>query len=77
MGLGDLLGGAAEAFGAGGIDEIVAKIGDSGIDLAALKDMDLSAVPALLAENGIDLSILESLGISLEDVIAKVTERFA
>jgi hypothetical protein len=74
MGLGDMLGRAAGALGGSGTDQIVSQISESGIDMSALVNMDASAVTSLLAENGIDLSILESLGISVEDVIAKVRE---
>ena len=75
MGLGDMLGKAAGALG--GTDEIISKISDSGIDMSALLDLDPEAVTALLQDNGIDLSMLEGLGISVEDVIAKVKEHLA
>ncbi|MGH1464557.1 MAG: hypothetical protein ACRBBQ_04275 [Cognatishimia sp.] len=72
MGFGDMLGKAVGAMG--GVDEIMSKISDSGIDLSALANLDAEAVTSLLAENGIDLSMLESLGLSVEDVIEKVKE---
>lgn len=72
MGLGDMLGKAAGALG--GTDDIVSKLGDSGIDLSALADMDIDGVTSMLADSGIDLSMLEGLGLSVEDVIAKVKE---
>ncbi len=72
MGLGDMLGKVVEA--AGGLDEIVAKVQDSDIDIAALASMDLEAVTGALGDLGIDLSMLEGLGISVEDLIAKLTE---
>ncbi len=75
MGLGDFLGKATEALG--GTDEIVAKISESGIDLSALTDLDPEAVTAMLEEKGIDLSMLENLGLSVEDVLAKVREHLA
>ncbi len=75
MGLGDMLGGAMNALG--GTDEIMSKISESGIDLASLADLDAEAVTAMLEEKGIDLSMLEGLGLSVEDVIAKVKEQFA
>ena len=68
MGLGDMLGMA------GGADDIVSKIKESGIDLSALTSLDADGVTAMLADKGIDLSMLEGLGISVEDVIAKVKE---
>lgn len=72
MGLGDMLGKAVGALG--GVDEIVSKITESGIDLSALLDLDADGVTSILTEKGIDLSILEGLGISVEDVIQKVKE---
>jgi hypothetical protein len=70
-----MLGGAMGAFG--GVDDIVAKIGDSGIDLAALSSLDIEGVTALLKDNGIDLSILEGLGLSVEDLVEKVKAHLA
>jgi len=72
MGLGDMLGQAVNAFG--GTDAIVSKISESGIDLSSLTSMDADGVKALLDEKGIDLSMLEGLGLSVDDVIAKVRE---
>lgn len=75
MGLGDMLGSAMNALG--GTDEILSKISESGIDLSTLADLDGEAVTAMLEEKGIDLSMLEGLGLSVEDVIAKIKEQFA
>lgn len=75
MGLGDMLGKAVGSFG--GVDEIVSKITESGIDLSALTNLDADGVTAMLADKGIDLSMLEGLGLSVEDVIAKVKEHIA
>ncbi|MEP3347592.1 MAG: hypothetical protein ABJN34_04415 [Litoreibacter sp.] len=72
MGIGDMLGGALGSMG--GADDIVSKISESGIDLSALTSLDAEGVTSMLAEKGIDLSMLEGLGISVEDVIAKVKE---
>ena len=67
MGLGDMLGGAL-----GGGDDILAKLTESGVDLSSLADMDVDGIKAMLEEKGIDLSMLEGLGLSVEDIIAKV-----
>lgn len=75
MGLGDMLGKAAGALG--GTDAMMEKITESGIDLSALSEMDAEGVTAMLEEKGIDLSMLEGLGLSVEDVIAKVKEHLA
>jgi len=72
MGLGDMIGKAAGMLG--GSDDILSKITESGIDLSSLADMDIESVTGLLEEKGIDLSMLEGLGLSVEDVIAKVKE---
>lgn len=83
MGIGDLLGKAAGLVGGGagggvgGVDDIVSKISDSGIDLSALTSMDAEGITAMLEEKGIDLSMLEGLGLSVEDIIAKVKEHLA
>jgi hypothetical protein len=67
-----------KAVGAlGGMDDIVGKISESGIDLNALADIDADGLSAMLEEKGIDLSMLEGLGLSLDDVIAAVKERLA
>ncbi|MDO6728329.1 MAG: hypothetical protein ACRBBO_04365 [Cognatishimia sp.] len=75
MGLGDMLGKAVGAMG--GVDEIVSKISDSGVDLSSLVNLDAEAVTSLLAEKGIDLSMLEGFGLSVEDVIEKIKEQLA
>lgn len=69
MGLGDMLGGA---LGGGG-DDILGKLGEMGIDPAALMGLDADGITSMLSEKGIDLSMLEGLGISVEDIIAKLT----
>ena len=70
MGLGDMLGKAAGALG--GQDAIMDKLGELGIDPAALADMDADAIKGMIEEKGIDLSMLDSLGLSLDDIIAKI-----
>ena len=75
MKLGDMVGKATGALG--GTDEILSKISESGIDLSALAEMDPERVASLLEEKGIDLSMLEKFGLSVEDMIEKVKEKFA
>lgn len=70
MGIGDMLGKAAGALGGG--DDIMGKLGEMGIDPAALAGLDAEAAKAMLAEKGIDLSMLEGLGLSVDDILAKV-----
>ena len=69
MGLGDMLGKAAGMMGddfdfAGKMDEL-------GIDPAMLANLDLDAAKAFIEERGFDLSILDTLGIDLDEMIAK------
>lgn len=71
MGIGDMLGGLMG--GEGPLDGIMDKLGEAGIDLSSLQDLDAEAVTGLLTENGIDLSMLEGLGISVDDIIEKIT----
>lgn len=75
MGLGDMLGKAVGALG--GMDEIVEKVSESGIDLSALADLDVDGVVGMLEEKGIDLSMLETLGLSVEDLIETVKAKLA
>jgi len=70
MALGDMMGKAAGALGGG--DDIMGKISELGIDPSALASMDVEGAKAMLAEKGLDLSMLEGMGISIEDILAKV-----
>ncbi len=72
MGIGDMLGKAAGALGGGDFD-IMAKLGELGIDPSALAGMDLESAKGMLAEKGLDLSMLEGLGINPDEMIAKLT----
>ena len=78
MGLGDLVGKAAGMMGgsaddlAGGFD-FGAKLEELGIDASMLENLDLEAAKTFIAEKGFDLSMLDSLGLNVEDLIAKFT----
>ena len=72
MAIGDMLGKAVGALGGAGVDDIVEKIRESGVDLSALADLDADAVTTMLEENGIDLSALETLGLSVDDILTKI-----
>ncbi len=67
MGLGDMLGGL------GGAGDIMGKLSESGIDASAIQGLDAEGVKSLLAEKGIDLSMLEGFGLSIDDIMAKIT----
>lgn len=71
MGIGDMIGGLMG--GDSPLDGIMGKLSDAGIDASALQDLDVEGVTSMLADNGIDLSMLEGLGISVDDIIAKIT----
>lgn len=74
MGIGDMLGKAADALGIGGDDfDIMAKLGELGIDPTELTGMGLDDAKSMLAEKGLDMSMLEGLGIDVDDVINKLT----
>ncbi|GIT90269.1 hypothetical protein JANAI62_02480 [Jannaschia pagri] len=70
MALGGMLGGLADSLG--GIDGIIEKLNDAGIDASVIEGLDLEAIVGMIEEKGIDLSILETLGVSVEDIIEKV-----
>ncbi len=72
MGIGDMIGGLLGGEG-GGLDGIMEKLGEAGIDPSALGDLDAEGITSLLADNGIGLSMLDGLGISVEDIVAKLT----
>jgi hypothetical protein len=53
--------------------DIMSKLSESGIDASAIEGMNAEGVTSLLADKGIDLSMLEGLGLSVEDIMAKIT----
>lgn len=70
MSLGGMLGGMADKFG--GMDAITAKLEEMGIDASVVEGLDVDAVKTMIEEKGFNLSMLDNLGISLDDVIAKL-----
>lgn len=72
MGLGDMIGKAAGALGGGsGEFDLGATLGEAGIDASMLEGMDISSAKAMIEEKGVDLSMLDSLGLNLDDLLAK------
>lgn len=79
MGLGDLVGkvtgmmgdGAADALG--GDFDFTSKLEELGIDASMLEGLDIEAAKTFISEKGFDLSMLDSLGLNIEDLIAKFT----
>lgn len=70
MGLGDMMGKAAGALGGGDFD-FGSKMGELGVEPSMLEGLDISAAKSLIEEKGFDLSILDSLGLNVEDLLAK------
>ncbi len=75
MGLGDMVGKAAGMLGGGdgGGDDLMGKLGEMGINPTELVGLDADGITGMLESKGIDLSMLEGLGISVEDILAKIT----
>ncbi|MGR3512160.1 MAG: hypothetical protein ACU0GG_05305 [Paracoccaceae bacterium] len=71
MGIGDLVGKAAGALG--GDFDFEGKMGELGIDPSMVEGLDLDSAKSLIEEKGFDLSILDSLGLNLEELLAKFT----
>lgn len=72
MALGDMLGKAAGALGGGDFD-LGEKLGELGVDPAALSGLSLDDAKGMLADKGLDLSALEGLGIDVNALLAKFT----
>ncbi len=72
MGLGDMLGKAAGALGGGEFD-FASKMGELGVDPSMLQGLDIDAAKSMIEEKGFDLSMLDSLGLNIDDLIAKFT----
>ena len=70
MGLGDMIGKATGALGGGDFD-IGEKLGELGVDPSMLEGMDIGAAKSFIEEKGFDLSMLDSLGLNIEDLLAK------
>lgn len=73
MGIGDMISGLMGGGGDAGIDGIVSKISEAGIDASMLEGLDIESITGMLNDKGIDLSMLEGLGISVEDIVAKIS----
>ena len=72
MGLGDMMGKAAGMLGGGDFD-MAAKLGEVGVDPSMLEGMDIGTAKTFIADKGFDLSMLDSLGLNVDDLIAKFT----
>lgn len=72
MGLGDMVGKAASALGGGDFD-FGSQMADLGIEPSMLAGLDLNAAISMIEEKGFDLSMLDSLGLNIEDLLAKFT----
>lgn len=70
MGLGDMMGKAAGMLGGGDFD-IGSKLQELGIEPSMLEGLDIEAAKAFVEEKGFDLSMLDSLGLNIDDLLAK------
>lgn len=68
MGLTGMISGALS-----GDSDIAGKLGELGVDPSTLEGLDVEAAKALFEERGFDLSMLDSLGLNIEDLLAKFT----
>lgn len=73
MGFGDLLGKAAGLVGDN--YDFAGKMEELGIDASMLQGLDLEKAKAFIEEKGFDLSILDTLGLDLDDLVAKFIEK--
>jgi len=71
MDLGNMMGKAAGAMMGGEDFDLGAKLGELGVDASMLEGLDLDAAKAFIADKGFDLSILDTLGIDLDELLAK------
>jgi len=73
MALGELIGKVTSMFGgaAAGEFDLAAKLGEIGVDASMLEGLDLEAAKSFIDEKGFDLSMLDSLGLNIDDLLAK------
>ena len=69
MGLGDMLGKAAGMLGDD--FDLGEKLGELGVDASMLEGLDLEAAKSFITDKGFDLSMLDSLGLDIDDLLAK------
>ena len=73
MGLGDLMGQAADMMG--GDFDLGAKLEELGIDASMLEGFDIEQAKAFIEEKGFDMSMLDSLGLDIDELLAKFTRQ--
>ncbi|MEM8536240.1 MAG: hypothetical protein AAGF56_00105 [Pseudomonadota bacterium] len=69
MGLGDMMGKAAGLMGDN--FDFAAKLEEIVVDASMLENLDIEAAKAFIEEKGFDLSMLDSLGLDIDELIAK------
>lgn len=70
MGIGDMVGKAAGMLGGG--DDLMGKLSEMGVDPAELAGLDADGIKSMIEAKGIDLSMLEGMGLSVDDILAKI-----
>ncbi len=78
MGLNDLVSKAAGMFGGKAEDlagdfDFAGKLQELGVDASMLEGLDIEKAKAFIEEKGFDLSMLDSLGLNIEELMAKFT----
>lgn len=70
MALGDMFGKVAGMMG--NDFDFVAKLKELGVEPAMLENLDIEAAKTFIEEKGFDLSMLDSLGLDIDELIAKL-----
>jgi len=69
MAIGDMFGKVAGLMGDN--FDFAAKLEELGVAPAMLENLDIEAAKAFIEEKGFDLSMLDSLGLDIDELIAK------
>ena len=70
MALGDMFGKVAGMMG--NDFDFAAKLKELGVEPAMLENLDIEAAKTFIEEKGFDLSMLDSLGLDIDELIAKL-----
>jgi len=70
MALGDMFGKVAGMMG--NDFDFAAKLKELGVEPSMLENLDIEAAKTFIEEKGFDLSMLDSLGLDIDELIAKL-----